>query len=52
MMAHRPLREPERLDEVANARFAVGLGLDQLKSRNRAGSASTFRTRASSFASL
>jgi hypothetical protein len=28
-MADRPLREPERLHEVADARFAVRLGLDQ-----------------------
>ena len=28
-MADRPLGEPERLDQVADARFAVRLGLDQ-----------------------
>ena len=28
-MADRPLREPERLDEVADAGLAVGLGLDE-----------------------
>ena len=29
MVADRPLREPERLDEVADAGLAVGLGLDE-----------------------
>ena len=28
-MADRPLGEPERLDQVADARFSVGLGLDE-----------------------